>query len=56
MMRLLIVLAVLLAPTAVLAQRQCTVTGNVTIDSSDNYYCDTTWGNNCAGPLRAHVT
>jgi len=49
MMRLLIVLAVLLAPTAVLAQRQCTVTGNVTIDSSDSYYCDTTWGNNCAG-------
>lgn len=49
MMRLLILLAVLLAPTAVLAQRQCTVTGNVTIDSSDSYYCDTTWGNNCAG-------
>lgn len=49
MMRLLILLAVLLAPTAVLAQRQCTVTGNVTIDSSDSFYCDTTWGNNCAG-------
>ena len=47
--RLLIVLLALCGASTAWADVTCLVAGNITLDSSDSYYCDTSNGTNCSG-------
>jgi hypothetical protein len=49
MIRILLTLAIAVLPVSAWADVTCTLTGAVTIDSSDTFYCDTTGGQDCTG-------
>jgi len=49
MIRILLTLAIAVLPVSAWADVTCTLTGSVTIDSSDTFYCDTTGGQDCTG-------
>jgi hypothetical protein len=48
-LRLLIVLLASCGASTAWADVTCLIAGNITLDSSDSYYCDTSNGTDCAG-------